>query len=88
MGQLLAYQGAEILIAQETVPDVILYNRVRSAMLARMQDNQHFGAINFVGGRATSSINRWRMAANAPPQMGKSAIFAPQVFTPAIPASS
>lgn len=76
VGRLLAYQGAEMLIAQGAAPNMILYNKLRAAMLARMQDNQLFGAISFMVGR--NELSR----ADRDPYVGKSAIFAPQELTP------
>ncbi len=81
VGRLLAYQGAEILIAQGAAPDVILYNKLRSAMLARMQDNQLFGAISFVVG--TNEFGQQPAdGSERTAYVGKSAIFAPQELTP------
>lgn len=81
VGRLLAYQGAEILIAQGAAPDPILYNKLRAAMLARMQDNQLFGAVSFVVG-----INELGQhpadGSQRTAYVGKSAIFAPQELTP------
>ena len=76
VGRLLAYQGAEVLICQGACPDPVLYNKVRSGMLARMQDNQLFGLVSFLVG-ANELSRRQRT-----PFLGKSAIFAPQELTP------
>ena len=76
VGRLLAYQGAEILIGQAACPDAALYNKLRAAMLARMQDNQLFSAISFLVGR--NDLSRARRT----PFVGKSAILAPQDLTP------
>jgi len=76
IGRLLAYQGAEMLIAQGAATDRVLYEKLRSGMLARMQDNQLFGAISFLVGSNEFS-RRLRS-----PFVGKSAIFAPQELTP------
>lgn len=81
VGRLLAYQGAEILIAQGAAPDVVLYNKLRAAMLARMQDNQLFGAISFVVG--TNELGQLPAdGSERTSYVGKSAIFAPQELTP------
>ena len=76
VGRLLAYQGAEVLICQGACPDPILYNKVRSGMLARMQDNQLFGLVSFLVG--PNELSRRQRT----PFLGKSAIFAPQELTP------
>ena len=76
VGRLLAYQGAEMLIGQAASADVVLYNKLRAAMLARMQDNQLFSAISFLVGH--NDLGRTRREAF----VGKSAILAPQDLTP------
>jgi predicted amidohydrolase len=76
VGRLLAYQGAEVLICQGACPDPILYNKVRSGMLARMQENQLFGLVSFLVG--SNELSRRQRT----PFVGKSAIFAPQELTP------
>lgn len=76
IGRLLAYQGAEMLIAQGAATDRVLYEKLRAGMLARMQDNQLFGAISFLVGHNDFS----RRARD--PFAGKSAILAPQELTP------
>ncbi|RLT42845.1 MAG: hypothetical protein DWI57_05130 [Chloroflexi bacterium] len=76
IGRLLAYQGAEMLIAQGAATERVLYEKLRSGMLARMQDNQLFGAISFLVGNNDFSRRQ------RDPFAGKSAIFAPQELTP------
>ncbi len=76
IGRLLAYQGAEMLIAQGAATERVLYEKLRSGMLARMQDNQLFGAISFLVGH--NDFSRRGRA----PFVGKSAILAPQELTP------
>jgi predicted amidohydrolase len=81
VGRVLAYQGAEMLIGQASATDRTLYEKMRSAMLARMQENQLFAALSFpVGlnefGRLAGSQGR------RTPFVGRSAIFAPQELTP------
>ena len=76
VGRLLAYQGAEMLICQGSSTDAALYNKIRSGMLARMQDNQLFGLVSFLVGH--NELSRRRRA----DFVGKSAIFAPQELTP------
>ncbi len=75
VGRILAFQGAEILVGMAACPDPALYHKIRSGMLARMQDNQLFGLISFLVG--PNQISRRREA-----YVGKSAIFAPQELTP------
>ncbi|RME65251.1 MAG: hypothetical protein D6790_02110 [Caldilineae bacterium] len=76
VGRLLAYQGAEILIGQGAATDRALYEKLRSGMLARMQDNQLFAAISFLVGPNELSLRQRK------PFIGKSAILAPQELTP------
>lgn len=76
VGRLLAYQGAEVLISMAACTDPVLFNKVRSGMLARMQDNQIFGVSSFLIGETTLHTGSQTQ------YMGKSAIFAPQELTP------
>jgi len=76
IGRLLAYQGAEMLIAQGAATERVLYEKLRSGMLARMQDNQLFGAISFLVGN--NDFSRGQRV----PFAGKSAVLAPQELTP------
>lgn len=76
VGRLLAYQGAEMLVAQGAATDRVLYEKLRAGMLARMQDNQLFGAISFLVGHNEFSRHQRH------PFVGKSAILAPQELTP------
>jgi predicted amidohydrolase len=76
VGRLLAYQGAEALILQGACPQPAYYNKLRSGVLARMQDNQLFAAASFLVG--ANPLPR----AAAPVYQGKSAVFAPQELTP------
>ena len=76
VGRLLAYQGAEALILQGACPQPAYYNKLRSGVLARMQDNQLFAAASFLVG--ANPLPR----AHAPVYQGKSALFAPQELTP------
>jgi predicted amidohydrolase len=76
VGRLLAYQGAEFLVAQGACTNRVLYEKLRSGMLARMQDNQLFGAISFVVGHNEFGQGRRQ------PFVGRSAILAPQELTP------
>jgi predicted amidohydrolase len=76
VGRALAYQGAEILVTLAGCPNPVLYQKIRSGMLARMQDNQLFGLVSFLVGH--NELSRGARE----PFIGKSAIFAPQELTP------
>lgn len=76
IGRLLAYKGAEILIGQGACPTTLLYQKLRSGILARMQDNQLFAAASYLVGQNDLS------GRNALIYTGRSAIFAPQELTP------
>jgi len=76
VGRLLAYKGAEILIAQGACRDMLLYHKLRAGILARMQDNQLFAAASFLVGHTPSNQEEEKRF------LGKSAIFAPQELTP------
>lgn len=76
VGRLLAYQGAEALISVAACLEPVQYNKVRSGMLARMQDNQLFGVSSFLVGN-NEIVGNTRSAF-----VGRSAIFAPQELTP------
>ena len=76
VGRLLAYQGADVLVTPAACTDLAMYNKVRSGMLARMQDNQLFAVSSFLVGR--NGFGRGEL----PPYVGKSAILAPQELTP------
>ncbi len=76
VGRLLAYKGAEILIAQGACRDMALYHKMRASILAHTQENQLFAAASFLVGHALSNPQ----AEN--PFVGKSAILAPQTLTP------
>jgi predicted amidohydrolase len=75
VGRVLAYQGAEILVTLGGCAAPVLYQKVRSGILARMQDNQLFGVASFLVGPNDLGPQR-------EPYVGKSAIFAPQELTP------
>ena len=76
VGRLLAYQGADILVAQAACLDMAMYNKVRAGILARMQDNQLYAVASFLVGRNILVRGADTMYA------GKSALFAPQELTP------
>lgn len=76
VGRLLAYQGAEVLISVAACLEPVQYNKVRSGMLARMQDNQLFGVSSFLVG------NNQLVGNTQTSFVGRSAILAPQELTP------
>ena len=76
VGRLLAYQGADLVVTLGACADLTLYNKVRSGILARMQDNQLFAVASFLVGH--NQLSRVRRQ----PYVGKSAILAPQELTP------
>ncbi len=76
VGRLLAYRGAEMLIAQGACPSLALYQKLRTGILARMQDNQLFAAASFlVGANALEGVQQLHY-------VGRSGLFAPQELTP------
>ena len=76
VGRLLAYQGAEMLIAQGAATERVLYEKLRAGVLARMQDNQLFAAISFLVGHNEFSRRQ------RDPFVGRSSVMAPQELTP------
>lgn len=76
VGRLLAYQGAEVLVVQGACPNTALYHKLRTGILARMQDNQLFAVASFLVGK------NFMGRPGAEPFTGRSAIFAPQELTP------
>jgi len=74
--RILAYQGADMLLAMSAVSRPATYHKVRQAALARCQENQLYGMVSFLVGPDPFA------EADAPPFVGKSAIFAPLDFTP------
>lgn len=77
VGRLLAFQGAEALLALGAVTSQAQYHKLRAGALARMQDNQLFAACSFLVGMDALSLT-----GQAATYLGKSAIFAPQELTP------
>lgn len=75
-GRILAYQGADILLALAAVTRPATYHKIFQAALARCQENQLFGMVSFLIGPDPFA------APDAAPYVGKSAIFAPLEFTP------
>ena len=76
VGRALAFQGAEILVAQGASLTPTLYNKLRAGTLARMQDNQLFAVSSYLVG-----ANQLHPADEST-FIGRSAIFAPQELTP------
>lgn len=76
VGRALAFQGAEVLVAQGASTSPTLYNKLRSGALARMQDNQLFAVSAYLVGPNLLSSDRDSVL------IGRSAIFAPQELTP------
>ena len=77
-GRILAYQGAELLIALGAVGDESLAAHVRYATIARGQDNRSFALTSFLVGRNYMAAEEGSAAAF----MGKSGIYAPLEMTP------
>ena len=76
VGRALAFQGAEVLVAQGASLSPTLYNKLRSGTFTRMQDNQLFAVSSYLVG-----ANQLQPA-NDSAFIGRSAIFAPQELTP------
>ncbi len=76
VGRALAFQGAEVLVAQGASLSPTLYNKLRAGTLARMQDNQLFAVNSYLVGP-----NQLQGAGDSA-FIGRSAIFAPQELTP------
>ncbi|HID34628.1 MAG TPA: hypothetical protein EYP25_08690 [Anaerolineae bacterium] len=72
----LAYQGAEMLLTLAATKRPATYHKIRQAALARCQENQLYGAAAFLVGEDPFATP------DAPPFLGRSAIFAPLEFTP------
>jgi len=74
-GRILAYQGAQMLIGLGACPGSELHRKVRTALLARVQENQLYGMVSFLVGHNPLGLGERQDYA------GKSAIFAPIEFT-------
>jgi len=74
-GRILAYQGAEMLISLGACTEPALYHRLRAGLLARVQENQLYGAISFTVGYNPFTPGETE------PFVGRSAICAPLEFT-------
>ncbi|NOZ50320.1 MAG: hypothetical protein GXP37_09790, partial [Chloroflexi bacterium] len=74
--RVLAYQGADMLLAMGAVTKPATYHKIRQATLARCQENQLYGMVSFLVGPDAFA------GPEAAPFLGKSAIFAPLEFTP------
>ncbi len=75
VGRLLAYQGMEALVTLAAVRDERHGRILRDGLLARVTDNQVFGALGFTVGRDPLADE------DTPPYRGRSVIFAPQGLT-------
>ena len=73
---LLAYKGADMLIAQGACRDLGLYYRLRTALQTQVQELQLVAATSFLVGQTTFSSGADDLF------VGKSAILAPQALTP------
>lgn len=74
-GRILAYQGAEMLISLGACTEPALYHRLRAGLLARVQENQLYGAVSFTVGYNPFTPGE------TDPFIGRSAICAPLEFT-------
>lgn len=74
--RILAYQGADMLLALAAVRQPVTYHKIRQAVHARCQENQLYGLASFLTG--PDPFNQ----AEVLPFVGASAIFAPSDFTP------
>jgi len=74
--RILAYQGADMLLAMSAVSRPATYHKIRQAALGRCQENQLYGMVSFLVGPDPFA------EADDPQFVGKSAIFAPLDFTP------
>jgi predicted amidohydrolase len=79
VGRLLAFQGAELLVLQSACSAQVAYQKQRTGILARMQDNQLFAAAAFLVGE--NPLHAVTGKAKKEEWLGKSAIFAPQELT-------
>lgn len=74
--RILAYQGADMLVALAAVTQPATYHKIRHAAHARCQENQLYGLVSFLTGPDPFA------QADVAPFVGASAIFAPADFTP------
>ncbi len=74
--RILAYQGADMLVALAAVNQPATYHKIRQAAHARCQENQLYGLVSFLTGPDPFA------QAEVAPFVGASAIFAPADFTP------
>ncbi len=75
VGRLLAYKGAEILVAQGACRDMTHYHKLRAGIMATAQDNQLFSAASFLVGHMPFNQQEEQQF------VGKSAILAPPPLT-------
>ncbi len=75
-GRILAYGGAEMLIGLGATADALQYHRQRLGLLARVEDNQVYGALSFAVGYNPFT------SGDEEPYVGRSLIAAPASMTP------
>jgi hypothetical protein len=75
-GRILAYGGAEILAGVGAASEAVAYHRQRLGLLARVEDNQVYGALSFAVGYNPFT------SGDDEPYMGRSLIAAPASMTP------
>jgi predicted amidohydrolase len=75
-GRILAYGGAEILVGLGATAEAVQYHRERLGLLARVEDNQIYGALSFAVGYNPFT------SGDEEPYIGRSLIAAPVSMTP------
>jgi hypothetical protein len=75
-GRILAYGGAEILVGLGATAEAVQYHRQRLGLLARVEDNQIYGALSFAVGYNPFT------SGDEEPYLGRSLIAAPASMTP------
>jgi predicted amidohydrolase len=75
-GRILAYGGAEMLIGLGAAAEPVQYHRQRLGLLARVEDNQVYGALSFAVGYNPFT------SGDEDPYVGRSLIAAPASMTP------
>ncbi|MER2599901.1 MAG: nitrilase-related carbon-nitrogen hydrolase, partial [Caldilineales bacterium] len=75
-GRMLAYDGAEMIVGLGAASETVQYHRQRLGLLARVEDNQIYGALSFSAGYNPFT------AGDEEPYVGRSLIAAPASMTP------
>ncbi|MBX3013195.1 MAG: hypothetical protein KF832_16875 [Caldilineaceae bacterium] len=75
VGRLLAYKGADMVVAQGACRDLNFYHKLRAGLWASVQENHLFAAANFLVGRTTFHRHENDLF------VGRSAILAPPALT-------